>query len=63
VACVRNDETDRREVLRRSPSYGPDWGAAIGYGIDVAQVLETKRSAQEKADLVAYLRALLRRPR
>lgn len=34
---VVDDELDRREVLRRLPRYGPDWDAAIEYGIDVAQ--------------------------
>jgi hypothetical protein len=34
---VVDDELDRREVLRRLPSYGPDWDAAIEYGIDLAQ--------------------------
>ncbi len=34
---VVDDELDRREVLRRLPSYGPAWDAAIEYGIDLAQ--------------------------
>lgn len=34
---VVDDEIDRRVVLRRLPSYGPDRDAAIEYGIDVAQ--------------------------
>lgn len=33
-----DDETDRRVVLRRLPSFGPAWDAAIDYGIDVAQL-------------------------
>lgn len=31
------DDLDTREALRRAfPSYGPDWDAAIDYGIDVS---------------------------
>jgi hypothetical protein len=30
----------QRELLRQWPSYGPEWDAAIEFGIDVALLLE-----------------------
>lgn len=33
---VREDDIDRRAWLHAQPSYGPDWDAAIEYGIDVS---------------------------
>lgn len=33
---MRDDDLDKREHFRRSmPSYGPDWDAAIEFGIDM----------------------------
>jgi hypothetical protein len=31
-----SDSLDKREWFRRQPSYGPDWDAAIEFGVDVA---------------------------
>lgn len=55
---VVDDETDRRVVLRRLPSYGPDWDAAIEYGIDVAQTELNLALTPEQR--ILQLEALLR---
>jgi hypothetical protein len=56
---VRDDETDRRAVLRRLPSYGPDWDAAIEFGVDVAQLEENLALTPEQR--ILQLEGLLRR--
>lgn len=42
------NELDRRVWLRQLPSYGPDWDAAIEFGIDVSLIEEnlTKSHAE-----------------
>lgn len=55
---VVDDEIDRRVVLRRLPSYGPDWDAAIEYGIDVAQTELNLALTPEQR--ILQLEALLR---
>lgn len=55
---MRDDETDRRVVLRRLPSYGPDWDAAIEFGIDVAQLEENLALTPEQR--ILQLEGLLR---
>ncbi|MBL9038113.1 MAG: hypothetical protein JNG84_06335 [Archangium sp.] len=54
----RDDEIDRRVVLRRLPSYGPAWDAAIEFGIDVAQLEENLKLTPEER--ILQLMALLR---
>lgn len=54
---VVDDEIDRRVVLRL-PSYGPDWDAAIKYGIDVAQTELNLALTPEQR--ILQLEALLR---
>lgn len=51
---VVDDEIDRRVVLRRLPSYGPDWDAAIEYGIDELNLALTPEQR------ILQLEALLR---
>lgn len=61
MVCVVNvidDEPDRRLVLKRLPSYGPAWDAAIEYGIDVAQTEENLALTPEQR--ILQLEALLR---
>lgn len=55
---VIDDELDRRAVLRRLPRYGPDWDAAIEYGIDVAQTELNLALTPEQR--ILQLEALLR---
>lgn len=42
------DDIDRRKILRKHPSYGPDWDAAIEFGIDVIQLEENLRLTPEE---------------
>lgn len=35
-----SDDVDKRGWLRSLPSYGPDWDAAIEFGIDVSLIEE-----------------------
>lgn len=55
---VLDDELDRRTVLRKLPSYGPAWDAAIEYGIDVVQLEENLALTPEQR--ILQLEALLR---
>ena len=32
------DDVDKREWMRAQPSYGPDWDAAIEFGIDISLI-------------------------
>ena len=33
-----SDEADKRVWMRSQPSYGPDWDAAIEFGIDISLI-------------------------
>ncbi len=35
---VSDDDIDRRAWMKTQPSYGPDWDAAIEFGIDVTRL-------------------------
>lgn len=35
---VKDDDIDRRAWMRSQPSYGPNWDAAIEFGIDVTRL-------------------------
>lgn len=46
-----------RELLRQWPSYGPEWDAAIDFGVDVAHLLE-KLELTPTERLLEHQRAL-----
>jgi hypothetical protein len=45
---MADDEFDRRPWLRKQPSYGADWDAAIEFGIDVSMIEENLQLSYEE---------------
>jgi hypothetical protein len=53
------DDIDQRVNLRRLPSYGPEWDAAIEYGINVAHLEFTpEQRIQQGLNVVGIIHSL-----